>query len=127
MSKNILGVFYMLLSVTFFSLMDILVKVTDEYALGQILFFRSLFGFIPIFFLIPKKSLKNFYKTQRIGLHFYRSLHRGFVFAAIFSRVMMGKTVHHLILVGRGILLQWPIFIPFMCLLICFFCRKNGK
>jgi len=42
----------MLLSVTFFSLMDVLVKVTDEYALGQILFFRSLFGFIPIFFLI---------------------------------------------------------------------------
>jgi len=59
MSKNILGLFYMLVSVTFFSLMDILVKVTDEYALGQILFFRSLFGLIPIFFLIPKDRLKN--------------------------------------------------------------------
>ena len=84
MSKNILGVFYMLLSVTFFSLMDILVKVTDEYALGQILFFRSLFGFIPIFFLIPKDRLKNFYKTQRIGLHFYRSVFGAIAMAAIF-------------------------------------------
>ena len=74
----------MLLSVTFFSLMDILVKVTDEYALGQILFFRSLFGFIPIFFLIPKNRLKNFYKTQRIGLHFYRSVFGAIAMAAIF-------------------------------------------
>jgi len=74
----------MLLSVTFFSLMDVLVKVTDEYALGQILFFRSLFGFIPIFFLIPKDRLKNFYKTQRIGLHFYRSVFGAIAMAAIF-------------------------------------------
>jgi drug/metabolite transporter (DMT)-like permease len=64
--------------------MDILVKVTDEYALGQILFFRSLFGFIPIFFLIPRDRLKNFYKTQRIGLHFYRSVFGAIAMAAIF-------------------------------------------
>jgi len=53
MSKNILGALCMVVSVTFFSLMDILVKVTDDYAVGQILFFRALFGFIPIIFLIP--------------------------------------------------------------------------
>lgn len=74
----------MLLSVTFFSLMDILVKVTDEYAVGQILFFRSLFGFIPIFFLIPKNRLKNFYKTKRINLHFWRSTFGAIAMAAIF-------------------------------------------
>ena len=85
MSKNILGLFYMLISVTFFSLMDVLVKVTDEYALGQILFFRSLFGLIPIFFLIPKGRLKNFYKTQRIGLHFYRSFFGAIAMASIFT------------------------------------------
>ena len=84
MSKNILGVFYMLLSVTFFSLMDILVKVTDEYAVGQILFFRSLFGLIPIFFLIPKTRLKNFYKTKMVGLHFYRSIFGAIAMASIF-------------------------------------------
>ncbi len=85
MSKNLLGIFYMLFSVTFFSLMDVLVKVTDEYALGQILFFRSLFGLIPIFFLIPKGRLKNFYKTQRIGLHFYRSFFGAIAMASIFT------------------------------------------
>ena len=84
MSKNILGLFYMLISVTFFSLMDVLVKVTGEYALGQILFFRSLFGLIPIFFLIPKNRLKNFYKTQKISLHFYRSLFGVIAMASIF-------------------------------------------
>ena len=85
MSKNLLGILYMLFSITFFSLMDVLVKVTDEYALGQILFFRSLFGLIPIFFLIPKDRLKNFYKTQRIGLHFYRSFFGAIAMASIFT------------------------------------------
>ena len=74
----------MLISVTFFSLMDVLVKVTGEYALGEILFFRSLFGLIPIFFLIPKNRLKNFYKTQKISLHFYRSLFGTIAMASIF-------------------------------------------
>ena len=84
MSKNILGLFYMLVSVTFFSLMDICVKLTGEYALGEILFFRSLFGFLPIFFLIPKDRLKNFYKTQKIGLHLWRSLFGATAMASIF-------------------------------------------
>ena len=84
MSKNLLGILYMILSVTFFSLMDILVKVTDEYAVGQILFFRALFGFIPIFFLIPKDRLRNFYKTKRISLHFWRSAFGAVAMAAIF-------------------------------------------
>ena len=84
MSKNILGLFYMLVSVTFFSLMDVCVKLTGEYALGEILFFRSLFGFLPIFFLIPKDRLKNFYKTQKIGLHLWRSLFGATAMASIF-------------------------------------------
>ena len=36
-----------------------------------------------------------------------------------------GKTVHHILLVGRRILLQWPIHIAFMSLSSCFFCRKK--
>ena len=84
MSKNLLGIIYMLLSVTFFSLMDILVKITDEYAVGQVIFFRSLFGLVPIFFLIPKDRLKNFYKTDRIGLHFWRSIFGALAMGAIF-------------------------------------------
>ncbi len=84
MSKNHLGAIYMILSVFFFSFMDILIKVTDEYDVGQIMFFRALFGLIPIFFLIPKNRIKNFYKTKNIKLHFFRSFFGAIAMAAIF-------------------------------------------
>ena len=84
MSKNHLGAVYMILSVLFFSFMDILIKVTDEYDVGQIMFFRALFGLVPIFFLIPKNRMKNFYKTKNIKLHFYRSFFGAIAMAAIF-------------------------------------------
>ena len=84
MSKNHLGAVYMILSVFFFSFMDILIKVTDEYDVGQIMFFSALFGLVPIFFLIPKNRMKNFYKTKNIKLHFYRSFFGAIAMAAIF-------------------------------------------
>ena len=84
MSKNHLGAVYMILSVLFFSFMDILIKITDEYDVGQTMFFRALFGLIPIFFLIPKNRMKNFYKTKNIKLHFYRSFFGAIAMAAIF-------------------------------------------
>jgi len=55
-NQNHLGGICMILSVLFFSLMDILIKITDEYDVGQVMFSRALFGLIPIFFLIPKKN-----------------------------------------------------------------------
>ena len=84
MSKNHLGVVYMIMSVLFFSFMDILIKITDEYAVGQVMFFRAVFGLIPIFFLIPKNRLRDFYKTKHFGLHFYRSFFGAIAMAAIF-------------------------------------------
>jgi len=84
MSKNHLGVVYMIMSVLFFSFMDILIKITDEYAVGQVMFFRAVFGLIPIFFLIPKNRLRDFYKTKHFGLHFYRSFLGAIAMAAIF-------------------------------------------
>ena len=84
MSKNHLGAVYMILSILFFSFMDILIKVTDEYDVGQIMFFRALFGLIPIFFIIPKNRIKNFYKTKNIKLHFFRSFFGAIAMAAIF-------------------------------------------
>ena len=72
-NQNHLGAVYMIMSVLFFSFMDILIKITNEYDVGQVMFSRPLFGLIPIFFLIPRKKLKNFYKTKRAGLHFFRS------------------------------------------------------
>ena len=59
-NQNHLGGMCMILSVLFFSLMDVLIKITNEYDVGQVMFSRALFGLIPIFFLIPKKKLKIF-------------------------------------------------------------------
>ena len=84
MSKNHLGAVYMIVSVLFFSLMDILIKVTDEYDVGQTMFFRAFFGLIPIYFLIPKEKITDFYKTKNFKLHFYRSFFGAIAMAAIF-------------------------------------------
>ena len=72
-NQNHLGGICMILSVLFFSLMDVLIKITNEYDVGQVMFSRALFGLIPIFFLIPKKKLKYFYKTKRVKLHCLRA------------------------------------------------------
>ena len=74
LSKNQLGFFYMFISVCAFSLMDVIVKWSDDYPVGQVLFFRGFFGIIPILFLIPKKRFYDFYKTERPILHIKRCL-----------------------------------------------------
>ena len=84
MRKNHLGAVYMIMSVLFFSLMDILIKITDQYDVGQTMFFRALFGLIPIYFLIPNERIKDFYKTSYLKLHFYRSFFGAIAMAAIF-------------------------------------------
>ena len=62
----------MFISVCAFSVMDIIVKWSDNYPVGEVLFFRGLCGLIPLFFLIPKEKYFNFYKTNRRFLHFKR-------------------------------------------------------
>jgi len=83
-NQNHLGGICMILSVLFFSLMDVLIKITYKFDVGQVMFSRALFGLIPIFFLIPKKQLKDFYKTKYKGLHFYRSFIGAIAMYAIF-------------------------------------------
>ena len=72
LTKNQLGFFYMFISVCAFSLMDVLVKWSDTYPVGQVLFFRGFCGIIPILFLIPKDRYLDFYKTNRSLLHLKR-------------------------------------------------------
>ena len=62
----------MFISICAFSIMDLIVKWSDSYPVGQVLFFRGLCGIIPILFLIPKDRYLNFYKTERPFLHFKR-------------------------------------------------------
>ena len=74
LSKNQLGFFYMFISVCAFSMMDVIVKWSDDYPVGQVLFFRGFCGIIPILFLIPRNRYFDFYKTTRPVLHFKRCL-----------------------------------------------------
>ncbi len=64
----------MFMSVCAFSIMDLIVKWSDSYPLGQVLFFRGFFGLVFYFIIIPRERLKNFYYTKRAGLHFLRCL-----------------------------------------------------
>ena len=84
LSKNQLGFLYMFMSVCAFSLMDIIVKWSVDYPIGQVLFFRGFFGILFYFFIIPKERLHNFYYTKRAGLHFLRCMSGLVALVAIF-------------------------------------------
>ncbi len=74
----------MVASVVCFSIMDICVKWLDYYPVGQVLFLRFLIGFIPIFFIIPRDKIFNFYKTSRPGLHAFRAICGALAIIALF-------------------------------------------
>ena len=62
----------MFMSVCAFSIMDLVVKWSDSYPLGQVIFFRGFFGLVFYYFIIPKKRIKDFYFTKRPLLHLSR-------------------------------------------------------
>jgi drug/metabolite transporter (DMT)-like permease len=64
--------------------MDLIVKWSDDYPLGQVLFFRGFFGIVIYFFIMPRNRIKNFYYTKRAGLHFLRCLFGFIALVAIF-------------------------------------------
>ena len=84
LSKNQLGFLYMFLSVCAFSIMDLIVKWSEHYPLGEVLFFRGFFGLLFYFFIIPRERLKDFYYTKRAGLHFLRCMFGLIALLAIF-------------------------------------------
>ena len=84
LSKNQLGFLYMFLSVCAFSIMDLIVKWSENYPLGEVLFFRGFFGLLFYFFIIPRERLKDFYYTKRAGLHFLRCMFGLIALLAIF-------------------------------------------
>ena len=84
LSKNQLGFLYMFLSVCAFSIMDLIVKWSEHYPLGEVLFFRGFFGLLFYFFIIPRERLKDFYYTKRAGLHFLRCIFGLIALVAIF-------------------------------------------
>jgi len=84
LGKNQLGFLYMFMSICAFSLMDVIVKWSVDYPIGQVLFFRGFFGIIFYFFVIPRERLNNFYQTKRSGLHMLRCISGLIALVAIF-------------------------------------------
>ena len=84
LTKNQLGFLYMFMSICAFSIMDIIVKWSEHYPLGQVLFFRGFFGIVFYFFIMPRERLHNFYFTKRPGLHFLRCFSGLIALVAIF-------------------------------------------
>jgi drug/metabolite transporter (DMT)-like permease len=84
LTRNQSGFLYMFMSVCAFSFMDLIVKWSDDYPLGQVLFFRGFFGIVIYFFIMPRDRIKNFYYTKRAGLHFLRCLFGFIALVAIF-------------------------------------------
>ena len=74
----------MFMSVCAFSLMDIIVKWSVDYPVGQVLFFRGFFGILFYFLIIPRDRLHNFYLTNRAGLHALRCFSGLIALVAIF-------------------------------------------
>ena len=74
----------MFMSVCAFSIMDIIVKWSEAYPLGQVLFFRGFFGVILYFIIMPRDRIKDFYLTKRPGLHFLRCMSGLIALVAIF-------------------------------------------
>ena len=84
LSKNQLGFLYMFMSICAFSVMDVIVKWSVDFPIGQVLFFRGFFGIVFYFFVIPKERFHNFYRTERPGLHALRCISGLIALVAIF-------------------------------------------
>ena len=79
------GPYYFLISVIFFSVMEILVKfLSSSYPIGELVFFRGFFGLLPIIFIMPKKKFFQNFKTKKIKLHIFRTITGCFALISIF-------------------------------------------
>ncbi len=84
LSKNQLGFLYMFFSICAFSVLDLIVKWSENYPVGEVLFFRGFCGVIPLLFFIPRERYFDFYKTNRAFLHFKRCASGLIAIVAIF-------------------------------------------
>ena len=84
MNNNSLAITLKIFSVLSFVIMDVLIKkLTDNFPTNEIIFFRCLFGLIPVTFMMfwTKSSIK----TSKINLHIYRALVASLAMFAFFK------------------------------------------
>jgi drug/metabolite transporter (DMT)-like permease len=97
----------MVLSVFLFSCMDALIKwVAADYPIGQIVFFRNLFAFIPVLLYLPRAGGLAVLRSRRPGGHIVRGVFgvaaMGCVFTA-FALMPLAEAV--------ALMLSGPIFL----------------
>jgi len=91
------GIAFMVLAVLLFSCMDALIKwVSASHPVGQIVFFRNLFAFVPVAFFIRRAGGLAVLRTRRVAGHLVRSafgLAAMVCFFAAFSLMPLGDAV----------------------------------
>lgn len=71
-SDNLLGIYFMILGILFYTLSDVLIKnLLEVYPVSQIAFIRSIFRGIPLLIIILLKD-KNLLFSKQYGLHLIR-------------------------------------------------------
>ena len=69
------GIYCMILAVFLFSCMDALIKWTaSSYPIGQIVFFRNVFAFIPVAFFVRQAGGIAVLRSRRLGGHVMRGI-----------------------------------------------------
>ena len=84
MNNNSLAIILKIFSVLSFVIMDVLIKkLSDYFPTNEIVFFRCLFGLIPVTFMLfwTKSSLK----TKKFNLHVYRAIVASLAMFAFFK------------------------------------------
>ena len=74
-ARTVRGIYFMLLSVFLFSCMDALIKwAAQTHPIGQIIFFRNLLAFVPVFFVLRRAGGFSMLRTQHLPGHIARGL-----------------------------------------------------
>lgn len=109
------GIGFMLLSTLLFSAMDALVKwVSADYPLGQIMFFRSLFAFLPLALFISRSGGVAVLRTKRPGSHLWRGAVGLVAMACTFGAVILLPLADAVALARSGPLFLTALSVPLL-------------
>jgi drug/metabolite transporter (DMT)-like permease len=112
--NSLWGIFYITAAVFMLAVMDAFIKhVAPHYSYAQILFFRSIFSFIPLLYYLKKSGQIYTLKTRRFGLHLYRGI------VSIFATFCFVNALAHIPLASMyAIEFAAPIFITILSVMM---------
>jgi len=84
MNNNVIAIILKSLSILSFVIMDVIIKIlADNFPVNEIIFFRCLFGLIPVTFMMY--WTKSSVRTSKIDLHIYRAIVASLAMFAFFK------------------------------------------